>query len=229
MIKAVYAGTFDPPTLGHLDIIGRSLKFCDRLTVAVGINSSKKTLFTVDERLQMIDQVAYTLDFLNYTYISVLAFDGLLIDFAKQMGASILIRGIRSVSDFEYEINLASVNKILAPNIETVFLPTSPELAVVSSSAVKEIARYGGDVSKFVSVDISKQLKEKFFAPTFTKQQVDEMLVNPSLATVSSGITFPNGIESVAKEDIEVVSGTPIPGGGFVKFGVPENTTREIK
>src|SRR5271166_6727814 len=150
MVKALYGGTFDPFTNGHLDIMKRSLKFCDELVVAVGINSSKKTMFSVDERLRMIDQAANALEFISATKVSAASFDGLLVEFAKQIGATILIRGIRSVSDFEYEINIAGINKTLASNIETVFLPTSPELSVVSSSMVKEIARYDGDVSGFV-------------------------------------------------------------------------------
>jgi pantetheine-phosphate adenylyltransferase len=159
MIKGIYAGSFDPLTFGHLDIIQRSLKFCDELVIAVGINASKKTLFTVDERLQMIDQAAQTLD---YTKISVVSFDSLLVELAKQIGATILVRGIRSVSDFEYEINLANINRKIGPGIDTVFLPTSPELSIVSSSATKEIARFGGNIDSFVPSFISKLAHQKF-------------------------------------------------------------------
>ena len=162
MIKALYGGTFDPFTNGHLDIMKRSLKFCDELVVAVGINSSKKTMFSVDERLRMIDGAASTLEFISSTKVSAASFDSLLVNFAKQIGATLLIRGIRSVSDFEYEINIAGINKTLAPEIETVFLPTSPELSVVSSSMVKEIARYGGDIGGFVPANVVRAVKDKF-------------------------------------------------------------------
>lgn len=154
MTKGIYAGTFDPITLGHLDIIKRSFSFCNQLIVAIGINPDKKTAFTEEQRIEMMKAVL-PLD------ITVSSFQGLLVEYAKEIGASILIRGIRSVSDFEYEIGLANINKVLAPDIETVFLPTSPELAVVSSSAAKEIARYGGDISKFVPRYVERCIKSK--------------------------------------------------------------------
>lgn len=157
MVKAIYAGTFDPITTGHVDIIRRGLLFCDELVVAIGLNPNKKTMFSEQERIALIQNTVK-----DIPRVSVLSFDGLMVELAKNQGASILIRGIRSVSDFEYEINLANVNKVLLPTLETVFLPTSPELAVVSSSAVKEIARYGGNISKFVSPYVAEQLKSKF-------------------------------------------------------------------
>lgn len=160
MTKAIYAGSFDPFTEGHADIIKRSKSFCNELVIGVGVNSSKKTMFDVMERVAMIgDAVAPLIQ--NNSWKAV-PFFGLLVDFAKEEKADILIRGIRSVSDFEYEINLANINKILAPNIETLFLPTSPDLAVVSSSMVKEIAKYNGDISKFVPKHIELALKKKF-------------------------------------------------------------------
>src|SRR5271166_303104 len=142
--KAIYAGTFDPLTNGHIDIVTRSLKFCNQLVIAIGINPNKNTMFSEEERQTFIRQT-----FAHFTNIKVTSFQGLLVDYAKEIGANVLVRGIRSVSDFEYEINLSNINKVLAPQIETVFLPTSPELAVVSSSMVKEIAKYGGDISQF--------------------------------------------------------------------------------
>ena len=171
MIKAIYAGCFDPPTLGHLDIIHRALSVCDELIVAVGINSSKKTMFTVDERLRMIDRCINAMEFIESTRISVASFDGLLVNLAKQMGAKVLIRGIRSVSDFEYEIGLANINKVIGPGIETVFLPTSPEYQVVSSSAAKEIAHFEGNIDKFVPSFIGEQIRGKF---GFVKHGDDE-------------------------------------------------------
>src|SRR5665213_439743 len=149
MTIGIYAGTFDPFTEEHLDIIKRSMSFCDQLIIGIGINPMKTTMFSAEERQEQINKVldAYKVFDKNF----VMPFHGLAVEFAKQQKATIFVRGIRSVSDFEYEINLANVNKVLAPEIETVFLPTSPELAVVSSSMVKEIAKYGGDISKFVT------------------------------------------------------------------------------
>jgi pantetheine-phosphate adenylyltransferase len=163
MCKAIYAGTFDPITMGHMDVIHRSMRFCKQLVIAVGINPAKKTMFSEEERIKQIDTaIIKGVDFLTATNIEVKSFQGLLVDYAKEIGARVLIRGIRSVSDFEYEINLANINKTLAPNIETVFLPTSPELAVVSSSMVKEIARHNGDISRFVPAHIVSAVNAQF-------------------------------------------------------------------
>lgn len=162
MTKAIYAGTFDPITMGHMDIINRSMRFCRQLVIAIGVNPSKKTMFTEEERIKQINMaVDKQLDFLTATNIQVVTFQGLLVEYAKEIGANILVRGIRSVSDFEYEINLANINKVLAPSIETVFLPTSPELAVVSSSMVKEVCKLGGNITKFVPIHIVEQINSK--------------------------------------------------------------------
>jgi pantetheine-phosphate adenylyltransferase len=150
---------FDPLTLGHLDIVKRSYNFCDQLVVAIGINPTKKCLFTEDERKLLIKS---SLDEIGASVTDVVTFQGLIVEYAKSIKANILIRGIRSVSDFEYEINLASINKVLAPEIETVFLPTSPDLAVVSSSAAKEICKLGGNISKFVTPQVASALELKF-------------------------------------------------------------------
>lgn len=163
MITAIYAGTFDPITNGHLDIIRRSLSFSDNLIVAIGVNPNKKTLFTTEQRItQIIESVKSIVPPRNTNTIKVISFQGLLVDEVKKQNANLLIRGIRSVSDFEYELTLSGVNKVLAPNVETVFLPTSPELAVVSSSMVKEIAKHGGDISSFVSPTVSNDLRSIF-------------------------------------------------------------------
>lgn len=157
---------FDPITVGHLDIIKRSMQFCNELIIGVGVNSKKTTMFSDPIRIKLIgesvrEMIGFSYDIHGaspqYKWKAA-AFSGLLVDFAKEQKADILIRGIRSVSDFEYEINLSNINKVLAPNIETVFLPTSPELAVVSSSMVKEISKYGGDISKFVSKSVLEAL-----------------------------------------------------------------------
>lgn len=158
MTIGIYAGTFDPITVGHLDIIHRSHKFCDKLIIAIGINPAKKTFFSEKERKDLIREAVSDCDF----EIAIYDFQGLLVNFAKEMDANVLIRGIRSVSDFEYEINLAAINKTLAPNLETVFLPTSPDLAVVSSSMVKEVAKLGGDIRKFATPNVVKAIESKF-------------------------------------------------------------------
>lgn len=162
MTIGVYAGTFDPPTTGHMDIIKRSVAFCSELHVSVGYNPDKKALYTLQQRLAFLQQaVNESVDLLTGTNIKVDHFSGLLVEHAKQIGATLLIRGIRSVSDFEYEINLANINKTIS-GIETVFLPTSPDLAVVSSSMVKEIARHGGDISRFVPTIVAADLRSRF-------------------------------------------------------------------
>lgn len=153
---------FDPITNGHIDIINRSMQFCDTLIILIGVNSSKKTLFTPEERIELINRsLERQSDFLIRTNIIVDSYDGLIVNYAKQNNASVMIRGIRSVSDFEYEINLANVNKTLEPSIETVFLPTKPDLAVVSSSMVKEIAKFGGKISSFVSTPVLEAVYRK--------------------------------------------------------------------
>lgn len=163
MVKGVYAGTFDPITNGHLDIIKRSMQFCRQLVIAIGINPAKTTMFSEGERIKQINSaLEKEIDFLSLTNITVCSFQGLLVEFVKQTNANLLIRGIRSVSDFEYEINLANINKTLAPGIETVFLPTSPDLAVVSSSMVKEVAKLGGDISRFVPIHVKDAVQSKF-------------------------------------------------------------------
>jgi len=140
--------------------------FCKELVIAIGVNPNKKTMFDEQERLQMINQViSKELDFLTSTNVKAVSFNGLVVDLAKEVGASILIRGIRSVSDFEYEINLANVNKTLSPGLETVFLPTSPDMAVVSSSTIKTVAQFGGDIGdieKFAPAYITEKVKNKF-------------------------------------------------------------------
>ncbi len=152
----VYPGTFDPITNGHLDIIKRATKIFDKLYVLVATNINKKTLFTVDERINLIKEV--TKDIEN---VEVVSSSLLTVDFAKQVGASAMIRGLRMVSDFEYELQLATFNKHLNNDIETVFIMSSHEYSFLSSSTVKEIASYSSDISAFVPEVVVTALKEK--------------------------------------------------------------------
>ena len=156
MTRAIYPGSFDPITNGHMDIIERSSKMVDELIIGVLINHSKSPLFTIEERTDMIRKVTEHLG-----NVSVKAFDGLLIDFAKNCGASVIVRGLRAVTDFEYELQMAQTNRVLAPNVDTVFLTTNLKYSYLSSSIVKEIAGFGGDISEFVSPYIEKKVKDK--------------------------------------------------------------------
>lgn len=142
---AVYPGSFDPVTLGHLDIMKRSAVLVDQLIVGVLQNNKKNPLFSVEERVKILMQA--TKDISN---IKVESFSGLSIDFAKSCNAQFLVRGLRAITDFDYELQMAQTNRILAPGIDTIFLTTSLEYAYLSSSTVKEVAYYGGDITKFV-------------------------------------------------------------------------------
>lgn len=162
-IRAVYAGSFDPPTHGHLDIVSRALSFCDEVFVSIGINSQKKTLFSDGERMWMATQsINETLGLILAQRIYVSTYNGLLVDYAKKNNIKLIIRGARTSADYEYENSLALINKKLAPEIETIILPASPELSIVSSSMVKEVARFSGDVSSFVCPTVLDYLKVKF-------------------------------------------------------------------
>ena len=153
---AVYAGSFDPITKGHEDLIKRSLEFVDQLIVAVAVNVAKQPLFSLEERVALIQHAV------TDKRVAVQSFDGLLAEFAKKVGASVIIRGLRAVSDFEYEFQMALMNRNLAPRIETVFLVPAFDLTYLSSSLVREVARFGGDVSALVDPTVQKALKRKF-------------------------------------------------------------------
>jgi len=157
MTKAVYPGSFDPFTNGHLDIIKRSSKIFDKLIIAVGDNPAKQPLFSKDERLKMIKETIR-----NLKNVEVDLFDGLLVDYARKRGAQVVIRGIRTVSDFEYEYQMALTNKALSTDIETMFMVTSKEYAFVSAKLIKEAASLGGDISGFVPAEVVKYVKSKF-------------------------------------------------------------------
>lgn len=153
---AIYPGSFDPMTYGHLDIIERSSKMVDKLYVSVLINSAKNALFSIDERVSMIKEMTGHLP-----NVEVTSFEGLLVDYAKQMNASIIVRGLRAVTDFEYELQIAQTNRIVNPDVDTIFLTTSLEYSYLSSTIVKEVASYGGDISKFVPKEIEEAIFEK--------------------------------------------------------------------
>jgi pantetheine-phosphate adenylyltransferase len=154
---AVYPGTFDPITRGHLDVIERSLNLFDELIVAVAESVVKTPLFGVGERIEMITE-----EIKGYPQVSVESFDGLLIDYTKKKGCRIILRGLRVMSDFEYEFQMALTNRKLDPEMETVFMMTAESYAPMSSRFIKEIARLGGDVSAFVTPGVGKRLKDKF-------------------------------------------------------------------
>ena len=153
---AVYAGSFDPITRGHEDLIKRSLQFVDRIVVAVATNVSKQPLFTLEERVAFIRSAIG-----DDPRVDVRQFNGLLVDFARTVGASLIIRGLRAVSDFEYEFQMALMNRHLAPGLETVFMVPSLETTYISSSLVREVARFHGDVSGLVHPVIADALRAK--------------------------------------------------------------------
>ena len=156
---AIYAGSFDPVTRGHEDLIGRSLEFVDRIVVAVANTSSKAPLFTIEERVALIKQALG-----DDPRVDVRSFSGLLVDFAKEVGASLLIRGLRAVSDFEYEYQMALMNRHLSPSLETVFMVPSLDTTYISASLVREVARYDGDVTGLVHPIVAKALRAKIAA-----------------------------------------------------------------
>lgn len=157
MRRAIYPGTFDPVTNGHLDIIERSSRIFDELIVGILVNQAKVPLFSTEERVQMIEESVSHLP-----NVKVMSFEGLLIDFAKTQKAGFLVRGLRAVTDFEYELQMTQTNKVIAPEIDTIFLTTSLKYSYLSSSTVKELASFGADVSRFVPVQVAEKIKEKY-------------------------------------------------------------------
>ena len=155
----IYPGSFDPVTFGHLDIIERGAKIVDKLIVGVLTNNVKTPLFSSEERVRMINNLTKHLD-----NVEAKAFDGLTVDFAHAEGATVIVRGLRAVTDFEYELQLAQTNKVIAPDIDTIFLTTNLKYSYLSSSTVKEIASFGGDIHECVSPEIQDRMKGKFKA-----------------------------------------------------------------
>jgi len=156
---AVYPGSFDPITRGHEDLVRRAFVFGDKVVIGVAESAGKAPLFTVDERLALVRECVG-----DDPRIEVKSFDGLLVDFARKIGATVIIRGLRYVSDFEYEYQMALMNRKLADTIETVFLVPAFDLTYLSSSLVREVARFGGDVSGLVHPSVDKALRAKFAA-----------------------------------------------------------------
>lgn len=156
MIRAIYPGSFDPVTFGHLDIITRSSKIVDELIIGVLMNKAKTPLFSVEERVKMLKEVTKDLD-----NIRIVPFDGLLVEFASRMSAGLVIRGLRAITDFEYELQMSQTNQKLDPNIETMFLTTSIEYSYLSSTTVREIAAFGGDLTQFVPEAVALELEKK--------------------------------------------------------------------
>jgi pantetheine-phosphate adenylyltransferase len=161
MRTAIYPGTFDPITLGHVDVIQKSLKLCDRLIVATTNTKNKDYFFSVNERINIIKNSLFSDLKLNNKKIIVIAFNSLTINLCKKYNASIIVRGLRAVSDFEYEFQLAGMNKKLNRNIETIFLMSDVENQIISSKFVKEIAKLKGNISQFVTKSVIKSLRKK--------------------------------------------------------------------
>ena len=157
MKLAIYPGSFDPVTYGHIDIIKRSAEIFDELIVAVLDNKAKSPLFSVEERVKMLEEV--TKEFPN---VKIESFSGLLIDYAKEKDIHVSIRGLRAITDFDYELQMAQTNRIMAPGVDTIFLATNLEYAYLSSTTVKEVASYGGDITKFVPEYVAKAVIAKY-------------------------------------------------------------------
>ena len=153
---AVYPGTFDPITNGHTDLVNRGVKIFDKVIIAVAENPTKNTLFTVSERVNFIEKI-----FEGNKKIEIFPLNKLLVEFAKDHGATVILRGLRAVSDFEYEVQLASMNRSMEPNIESVFMSPAEKYGFLSSSIIKDIAKHDGDLSKFVDKEVLKSLKKK--------------------------------------------------------------------
>lgn len=157
MTRAIYPGSFDPVTLGHLDIIKRASKIFDELIVGVLNNNSKSPLFSVEKRVKMLNDVVKDLP-----NVKVMSFEGLLVDFARKVDAQVIVRGLRAVTDFEYELQMSQTNTVLNENVDTIFFTTSLEYAYLSSSTVREAAYFGADISKFVPESVVQQVYDKF-------------------------------------------------------------------
>jgi pantetheine-phosphate adenylyltransferase len=155
-LVAIYPGSFDPITNGHLDVIGRAARLVDRLIVSIARNERKQPLFSVSDRVEMVSEVVA-----EYPNVTVGYFDGLLVEYASSQGATLIIRGIRAISDYEYEWQMALMNRRLRPDIETMFMMAGQQHAFISSNMVKEVIRLGGDVTDLVPVSVEQRLKDR--------------------------------------------------------------------
>lgn len=159
---ALYPGSFDPLTNGHVDVLDGALALADKVVVAIGVHPGKKPLFSLAERKAMIAGAAKLLDGAARGRVTTISFDGLVVDAARRAGAGIIIRGLRDAGDFDYEMQMSGMNGTMAPEIKTVFLPASPEVRHISATLVRQIAGMGGDVAPFVPAAVAKKLKNKF-------------------------------------------------------------------
>ena len=157
MVKAVFAGSFDPPTNGHLDIIKRASGLFESVDVVVSVNPEKKTMFTEEERVEFLRELIKP-----FKNVSVHSYKGIIVNYAKEVGAKVLVRGGRSANDFGYEFELALMNQNLNPDIETVFLQSKEKYAIVKSSSIKQLAQFGGDISRMVPPLVAKALSNKY-------------------------------------------------------------------
>jgi pantetheine-phosphate adenylyltransferase len=159
---ALFAGSFDPFTNGHFDVVARAVRLADRLVLAVGIHPGKAPLFSVEERLAMLEEICTPLACAAGCEIACTTFGDLVVSAARREGATILIRGLRDAADFDYEMQMAGMNAVMAPEVQTVFLPASPEVRPITATLVRQIAGMGGDVSAFVPPAVAARLKKKF-------------------------------------------------------------------
>ena len=156
MVKAVFAGSFDPPTYGHLNVIERASKLFDCVDVVISVNPDKKYMFNENERFEMLSEMIKP-----FSNVELHIWDGLIVKYAELVGAKVVVRGIRTQNDFLYEFDLALMNKALDANIETMFIPTDEEFAIVKSSSIKELAKFGGNISKMVPPNVEETLRRK--------------------------------------------------------------------
>ena len=161
---AFYPGTFDPVTNGHVDILQGALAVADEVVVGVGINAGKSPMFTLDERLRMVNDMIASLGRKTRPRATAIAFDGLAVEAGRKAGATMLVRGLRDASDFDYEMQMAGMNGTMAPGLRTVFLPASPEARHITATLVRQIASMGGDVSAFVPKSVARRIERKFKA-----------------------------------------------------------------
>jgi pantetheine-phosphate adenylyltransferase len=159
---ALFAGSFDPPTNGHLDVVEKAVRLADRLVLAIGVHPGKTPLFSADERLQMLKEICGPAGRAVGCEVTCTTFAGLVVAAARQAGATVLIRGVRDATDFDYEMQMAGMNAAMAPELQTVFLPASPPVRPITATLVRQIAGMGGDISSFVPAPVATRLKQKF-------------------------------------------------------------------